>query len=157
MRMESGYLVTAKSEEAIDRIIAIWGDTYGKEDKNSFEDYANDVFDAMEKVIKLVHKMESTDQKDEFSIVGKCESDYDCIIFSIEYTGDEPFIKASQADPEENEGRYYQFCDAEYDDIATLLKRNKKRTFKQAIKDELPLGGFLNVGYDEWIQSILDK
>lgn len=156
MRMESGYLVSAKSEQAIDRIMALWGASL-KEDSCSFEDFDSDVFGAMEKVVKLVHNMETTGQKDEFTIVGKCDSDYDCIIFTIEYTGDEPQIKASQADPEENEERYYRFFEADYDEIPKLLKRNKNRTFKQAIKDDLPLGGFLDVSYDEWIETILNK
>lgn len=155
MGMEAEYLVTAKTTEATDRIVNLWGHTEGKQDDCSFEDYENDVFGVMEKVIKLVHRMETSGQKDEFVIVGKYNTDYDCAIFSIEYSGGEPLIKASQADPEENEGRYYQFCDAEYEEIQKLLKRNKSRTFKQAIKDELPLGGFLNVSYDEWIKSIL--
>lgn len=157
MRMETEYLVSAKSEQAIDRIIAIWGDIDGKGDGCSFEDYDNDVFGVMEKVIKLVHEMESTGKKDEFSIVGKCESDYDCVLFAIEFTGSEPFIKASQADPEEDEESYCQFCDAEYDEIAELLQQNKKRTFEQAIEDDLPLGGFLDVSYDEWVASILNE
>lgn len=157
MRMETEYLVSAKTAEAADRIVNLWGHTYGKQDDCSFEDYDNDVFGVMEKVIKLVHQMEISGQKDEFIIVGKCDTDYDCAIFAIEYSGDEPLIKASQADPEENEGRYYQFCDAEYEEIQKLLKRNKNRTFKQAIKDELPLGGFLSISYDEWVKSILSK
>ena len=77
-----------------------------------------------------MHQMEISGQKDEFIIVGKCDTDYDCAIFAIEYSGDEPLIKASQADLEENEARYYQFCDAEYEEIQKLLKRNKNRTFK---------------------------
>ena len=125
MRMETEYLVSAKTAEAADRIVNLWGHTYGKQDDCSFEDYDNDVFGVMEKVIKLVHQMEISGQKDEFIIVGKCDTDYDCAIFAIEYSGDEPLIKASQADPEENEGRYYQFCDAEYEEIQKLLKRNK--------------------------------
>ena len=157
MRMETEYLVSAKTAEAADRIVNLWGHTYGKQDDCSFEDYDNDVFGVMEKVIKLVHQMEISGQKDEFIIVGKCDTDYDCAIFAIEQSGDEPLIKASQADPEENEGRYYQFCDAEYEEIQKLLKRNKNRTFKQAIKDELPLGGFLSISYDEWVKSILSK
>lgn len=155
MRMENEYLVTAKSAEAIDRIIALWGHEYGKEDECTFENYGTTVYDAMESIIKVVHKMETSGQKDDFVVVGKCDTDYDVTIFSIEYSGDEPLIKASCADPEENEGRYYQFYDAEYDEIPKLLKRNKNRTFKQAIKDELPLGGFLDMSYDEWVKSIL--
>ena len=53
------------------------------------------------------------------------------------------------------EARYCQFCDADYDEIPNLLK-NKNRTFKQAIKDELPLWGFLNISYEEWVKSILE-
>lgn len=157
MRMETEYLVSAKSAEALDRIFNQWGDTYDKEDDCSFESYDTDVFGVMEKVIKVVHQMEECGQKDEFTVVGKCDTDYDCAIFAIEYSGDEPLIKASRADPEENAGRYCQFCDAEYEEIQKLLKRNKNRTFKQAIKDELPLGGFLIISYDEWVKSILSK
>ena len=105
MRMETEYLVSAKTAEAADRIVNLWGHTYGKQDDCSFEDYDNDVFGVMEKVIKLVHQMEISGQKDEFIIVGKCDTDYDCAIFAIEYSGDKPLIKASQADPEKNEGR----------------------------------------------------
>ena len=156
MRCETEYLVSAKSVEAIGRICDLWGYKYAEGDDDlSFEDYAVDAFDVMEKVIKLVHQMETIGQKDEFTIVGKIDTDYDCSIFSIEYAGEEPLIKAAQADPDFNEARYDTFCDAFYDEIPGLLKRNKNRTFKQAIKDELPLGGFLDVSYDEWYKSIL--
>ena len=157
MRMETEYLVSAKSAEALDRIFNQWEDTYDKEDDCSFESYDTDVFGVMEKVIKVVHQMEQSGQKDEFTVVGKCESDYDCAVFPIEYARPEPLIKAYQAHPEEHEGQYYQFCEADYEEIPKLLKRNKNRTFKQAIKDELPLGGFLDVSYEEWYNSILGK
>lgn len=48
------------------------------------------------------------------------------------------------------------FNDADYDEIPKLLKQNKDRTFKQAVKDEIPLGGYLDISYEEWIAGILD-
>ena len=157
MRRETEYLVSANSVEEINRIAKLWGYKYGEIDDLCFDDCDVDGFDVMAKVIKLVHQMETSDQKDEFTIAGKIDTDYDCSIFLIEYAGEEPLIKAAQADPEFNEGRYYKFCDAEYDEIPDLLKRTKNRTFKQAIKAEIPLGGFLDVSYDEWKNSILSE
>ena len=119
--------------------------------------FATDVFEIMESVIKVVYAMEKEDKKEEFTVVGKCETDYDCVLFMIEYTGTEPMIKSSQADPEENEGRYFMLDGADYDEIPDILKRNKFRTFKKAIKDEIPLGGFLDEPYERWYQSIISK
>ena len=65
-------------------------------------------------------------------------------------------IKSSQADPSENEDRYYRFEEAYSDDIEKILKRNKSRTFKQAIKDEIPLGGYLDITYEEWYNNIIN-
>lgn len=157
MQMETQYLVSAKSAEAIDRIINLWKYPLDKYNNCSFEDYATDVFDIMESVIKVIYIMEKENCKEDFTVVGKCETDYDCAVFSIEYNGTEPMIKASSADPEENEGRFYAFCDAEYEDIPAMIKRNKNRTFKQAIKDDLPLGSFLNQPYESWYQSIINE
>lgn len=155
MMMETSYCVTAENEENIQKIASFWDEIGGEIDCCSFEDFDTDVFGVMEKVIKAIHKMDAAGSKLNFQLAGKCESDYDCIVFSIEYTGDEPLIKASQADPEENEGRFYYFMDAEYDDIPKILNRNKNRTFQKAIKDDLPLGGFLDTSYEEWVASIL--
>lgn len=51
------------------------------------------------------------------------------------------------------------YC-ATYKEIPELLKKIKNRTFKQAIEDGIPLGGFLSVdgsvSYDSWVKSILD-
>lgn len=107
--------------------------------------------------MKAVHWMETEGKKGNFRIVGIDDTDYDCTVFSIEYSGDEPLIKARAADPDENEERYYTFQEAGYDDIPGLLKRNKNRTFKQAIKDDLPLGGFLDTTYEEWRDSVLEE
>lgn len=157
MQMESQYLVSAKSEDAIDRLFELWEDANDKYDDCSFEGFATDVFEIMESVIKVVYAMEKEDKKEEFTVVGKCETDYDCVLFMIEYTGTEPMIKSSQADPEENEGRFFMFDGADYDEIPDILKRNKFRTFKKAIKDEIPLGGFLDEPYERWYQSIISK
>lgn len=151
-----GCLVSAKSEQAIDKIISLWEHRYDKDDACCFEDYPSDVFEVMEKVIKVVHHMEVTGEKEEFSISGKIPSDWDCTIFTIVYDGNEPLIKSAQAEPDENEERFYMFNDADYDEIPKLLKQNKDRTFKQAVKDEIPLGGYLDISYEEWIESILD-
>ena len=151
-----GCLVTANSDQAIDKIISLWGYEYEKDDACCFEDYPSDVFEVMEKVVKIVHHMEVTGEKEEFSISGKIPSDWDCTIFTIVYDGNEPLIKSAQAEPDENEERFYMFNDANYDEIPQLLKRNKNRTFKQAVHDEIPLGGYLNVSYEEWIAGILD-
>ena len=157
MRMESGYLVSAKTEQAIDCIISKWEDVDEKVDETSFEGFATSVWDVMENVIKVVHAMELEGQKEDFSIVGKCETDYDCIVYSIEYNGTEPMIKASLAEPDFNEERYESFLAADYEDIPKILKRNKNRTFKQAVKDDLPLGGFLEEPYEKWYKSIIGE
>ena len=99
MQMESQYLVSAKSEDAIDRLFELWEDANDKYDDCSFEGFATDVFEIMESVIKVVYAMEKEDKKEEFTVVGKCATDYDCVLFMIEYTGTEPMIKSSQADP----------------------------------------------------------
>lgn len=156
MRMESGYVLTASDADKLKLLESMWDDDC-ETMSLSLEGYCTDVFEVMEKVIKVVDRMEKSDANISFSIAGKCESDYDCVIFTIEYTGDKPMIKAAQADPEENEERYYTFMEANTADIFRLLKRNKNRTFKQAIKDELPLGGFLDIGYEEWVATILSE
>ena len=157
MQMETSYRLTATTEQEARQIAAYWDDLSETANGCSFEDYGTDVFDVMAKVIKAIHKMEKADNKLSFSIVGKCQSDYDCVVFSIDYSGSEPLIKASQGDPDFNEARYYSFLSAEYEEIPQLLKRNKGRTFKKAIKDDLPLGGFLDCTYEEWIEKTLDS
>lgn len=51
-------------------------------------------------------------------------------------------IKAVQGDPDDDEGCYYAFCEAEYFEIPNLLEDESFRTFKQAVDEDLPLGGF---------------
>ena len=155
MRMETKCLVSSKTIEAAERIFNLWDYKYGELIDCSFEYDDVSVLDVMAKVIKLVHQMESSGQKDEFVIFGKCDTDYDCTIFSIEYSGDDPMVKSLRADPEEDERRYYKFYDAEHKKIPKLLKNEYYRTFRQAIKEDLPLGGFITVGYDKWVKSIL--
>ena len=135
MRMETEYLVTAETEEAIQAIASVWGYEFAKIDGCSFEVEGEDsqIFDIMERVMKTVHWMENGGKKENFRVVGLGDTDYDATVFSIEYDGK-----------------------ADYDEIPKLLKRNKNRTFKQAIKDELPLGGFLDVSYEEWRDSVLN-
>ncbi len=157
MQMESQYLVSAKSEDAIDRLFELWEDANDKYDDCSFEGFATDVFEIMESVIKVVYAMEKEDKKEEFTVVGKCMTDCDCVVFSIEYNGKKPMIRAAQADPEIDEDEYEDFCDADYEDIPELLEENKSCTFKQAIEDDLPLGGFLDEPYESWYQSIISK
>ena len=81
MRMESGYLVSAKTPQAIDRIITLWKDAGEKSDECSFENEAVDVLDVMADVIRLVHAMSVEGENEEFNIVGKCETDYNCVVF----------------------------------------------------------------------------
>lgn len=158
MRMETEYLVAAKSAEAHNWIYNQLGDFfYGKEVDRPFVNYVTNVLNVMKQVIKVVHQMEVSGQKYEFTIVGKCDTDYDCVLFEIEYAGNEPLIKASQGDPDRDKKQFYQFKKANYKKIPKLLKRDNSRTFKQAIDENLPLGGFLNVSYDEWIKSILSE
>ena len=157
MRMETEYQVIAETEEAIETIASVWGYEFAEINGCAFEVEGEDsqIFDIMERVIKTVHWMETEGKKENFRVVGSGDSDYDFTVFTIEYNGEEPMIKASCADPDENEERYYRFSDADYDEIPKLLKRNKNRTFKQAIKDELPLGGFLDESYEDWVASVL--
>ena len=68
-----GCLVSAKSEQAIDKIISLWEHRYDKDDACCFEDYPSDVFEVMEKVIKVVYYMEVTGEKEEFSIMSLIE------------------------------------------------------------------------------------
>ena len=156
MRMETEYYVIAESDEAIKQIAEYWDNAYDI-DNLSFVGFDTEIFQVMEKTIKTVHRMEVKKEKQPFRILGKCETDYDCTIFQIEYAGDEPQIKSSQGDPEENEERYYTYLSAGYDTIPKLLKRNKNRSFKQAIKDDIPLGGFLSMPYEKWYASVLDE
>ena len=152
MRMEVEYCVSAETHDAAERLAALWGE---QADGNSFEGFENDIFSVMEHVIRAAHQMEESGQKDSFQIAGKCDTDYDCTLFMIEYSGGEPQIKAKQAEQEEDEGKYYAFQDADYDEIPKILNRNKYKTFKKAIADDMPLGGFLDEPYDEWVASII--
>ena len=52
MRMESGYVLTADSVEAIEEIACLWEEECEIE-SCSFEGYATDVFEVMEKVAFL--------------------------------------------------------------------------------------------------------
>ena len=63
MQMESQYLVSAASEDAIDRLFELWEDANDKYDDCSFEGFATDVFEIMESVIKVVYAMEKEDKK----------------------------------------------------------------------------------------------
>lgn len=175
MQFATVYRFSAKSEEAIGRIAAIWENFYdyfdqSEVDGKSFE-CAEDggstvILDLMERIIKLVHEMETSGHKDSFFVVGTQDSDYDRVIFTIEYNGTEPLIKVLQGEAGEEWDIDYDECFgadygvlycATYKEIPELLKKIKNRTFKQAIEDDIPLGGFLSVdSYDSWVKSILD-
>lgn len=152
--MEASYLVSATTNEVFAYISSVWQDITGPVYDLAFESVDRNVFDVMAKVIKLEREVPPSITDLSFSISGKCLSDWDCVVFSIEYADGEPKIKSAQADPELNEGRFYSFADADYKEIPSLLKKNKSRTFKQAIKDDIPLGGFLDMSYDAWVKSI---
>lgn len=156
MRMDTAYLVRAESEKAIEYIASLWEDADDIEGC-TFEGFCSDVFGVMESVIKATHKMELAQKKENFYVAGKCESDYDCVLFSIEYLGDEPQIKVIQADREDDEEQYEDFAESEYDEIPDYLSEAEVCTFEQAIEDELPLGGYLDVPYSEWRDSILSE
>ena len=111
----------------------------------------------MEETIKTIYKADKSGKKLNFVITGLQITDWDAIVFMIECIDNAVTIKASQADSSENEGRYYRFEEADSNDIEKILKRNKKRTFKQAIKDEIPLGGYLDITYDEWYNDIINN
>ena len=156
MRMDTAYQVRAESEEAIEYIASLWEDSDDVEDC-TFEGFCADVFGIMENVIKVTHKMEASQKKENFRVVGKCESDYDCVLISIEYLGSEPKIKAIQVAQEDDEEQYEDFVESEYDEIPDYLSEVEACTFEQAIEDELPLGGYLDIPYSEWRDSILSE
>ena len=151
MRMEVEYCVTAETHDAAERLAALWGE---QADGNSFEGFENDIFSVMEHVIRAAHQMEEGGQKDSFQIAGKCDTDYDCTLFMIEYSGGEPRIKAEYAEQEDEE-KYYAFQDSVYEEIPDVLMGEEYKTFKKAIADDMPLGGFLAEPYDEWVASII--
>lgn len=164
MRVETEYLVSAKSEQTIQQLVNLWGDSRctcndivfnEAECVYSFEGFCTTVFDVMERVIRVIHQIKSSGGKEEFTIAGKCSTDYDCSPFLIDCSGDEPMIKAVQGDPDDDEGCYYAFCEAEYFEIPNLLEDESFRTFKQAIDEDLPLGGFLDTSYEEWYAAAL--
>ena len=49
----------------------------------------------------------------------------------------------------------FEFCEAEYFEIPNLLEDESFRTFKQAVDEDLPLGGFLDTSYEEWYTAAL--
>jgi len=149
--MEVEYCVTAETHDAAERLRALWGEQAGG---HSFEGFENDIFSVMEHVIRAAHQMEESGQKDSFQIAGKCDTDYDCTLFMIEYSGGEPRIKAELAEQEDEE-KYYAFQDAVYEEIPDVLMGEEYKTFKKAIADDMPLGGFLDEPYDEWVASII--
>lgn len=151
MRMEVEYCVTAENHEAAERLAALWGE---QADGNSFEGFENDILSVMEHVIRAAHQMEEAGKKDSFQIAGKCDTDYDCTLFMIEYSGGEPRIKAELAEQEDEE-KYYAFQDAVYEEIPDVLMGEEYKTFKKAIADDMLLGGFLDRPYDEWVASII--
>lgn len=160
MRVETEYLVSAKTEAAINRIVALWGSPYVKTNGCSFEDYDTSEIDVMSRVVKLVHQMKVSNRMDEFEIVGGCDTDYDASIFVITYSGEQPYLKIAVANAEDEEERYYQFTDRDYDEIRELLKDSESKTFEQAIEsedDEPFVGELVNMEYNEWIESIIGE
>ena len=83
MRMETIYLVTAETEDAIRTIASVWGYDFVEINDCSFEVEGEDpeIFQIMERVVKTVHWMETTGQKENFRVVGTGDSDYDFTIF----------------------------------------------------------------------------
>ena len=163
MNMETTYRVYVNKEEMISKVANLWG-TEINVCNNYFEDYSTDVLNVMEEVIKVTHKMDELGDKTPFSVIGKCESDYDCIVFFIEYDGEKPTIKSDIAYSSEDDCDFDDdFVDDDndsldldnYDTIRALLKDEKNYTFKEAYEEDVPLGGFLDVSYDEWVDSIL--
>ena len=172
MQSELTYTVKAESQEMLDLVQELWSDDTIDGSSNgfespiaailrgceySFECFGTSVFDAMEETIKAIYNAEKIGKKLHFVITGSQITDWDAIVFMIECIDNEATIKSSQADPSENEDRYYRFEEADSDDIGKILKRNKNRTFKQAIKDEIPLGGYLDTTYEEWYNSIINN
>ena len=171
MQSELIYTVKAESQEMLDLIQELWSDDTIDGSSNgfespitailrgceySFECFGTTVFDAMEESIKTIYKADRNNKKLNFLITGSQITDWDATVFMIECIDNALTIKASQADSSENEDRYYRFEEADSDDIEKILKRNKNRTFKQAIKDEIPLGGYLDTTYEEWYNNIIN-
>jgi hypothetical protein len=155
MNMETRYRVSADTEEIISQIATFW-ETEDEVDGDCFEGYDTAVWDVMAKVIKVTHQMEEIGDKTPFSIVGKCASDWDCIVFNIVYSGDEPTIKSCWAEPDsDDEELFFAFSDADFDEIPAFLEDEESYTFKEAYEEDVPLGGFLDVSYEEWVDSIL--
>ena len=155
MRMETFYVVKAETEEAIKRFADFW--SVDEIEDNSFEAYDTDIFDVMKRVIQLIHIGKGNNSNDSFSIAGALDSDYDCTIFTIDYSGSDPLIKVSLADPEDDEELYGKYYNAEYDEIPSLLEQIEGMTFKEAVENDLPLGAILQIPYDDWVSSIISK
>ena len=170
MQSDLMYTVKTDSQEMLDIVKELWSDDTIDMSSNgfespisailrggaySFECFGTEVFDAMEETIKTIQRADKIGQKVNFTITGSQITDWEAIVFIIECIDNVATIKASQADSSENEDRYYRFEEADSDDIEKILKRNKKRSFKQAIKDEIPLGGYLNTTYEEWHNKIV--
>ena len=105
------YLVSAKSEQIILQLVNLWRDsgcTYNDVVFNetecvySFEGFCTTVFDVMERVIRVIQQIKSSGGKEEFTIAGKCSTDYDCSPFLIDCSGNEPMNKAVQGDPDDD-------------------------------------------------------
>ena len=170
MYSELIYSVKTESHEMLDIVKELWsGDVIDESSNglaspitailraNSFECFGDTVYDAMEETIKTIHRAEKIGKQVNFVVAGSIIDDCEVIIFMIECIDNEATIKASLADSYENEDRYYRFEEADSDDIVRLLKRNKKRTFNQAIKDDIPLGENLEISYEEWYNNIVNN
>lgn len=164
MHMETSYIVTADTEESIAKIASLWGYEFAEIDNCSFEVEGEDsqILDTMERVMKVVHRMETECDKANFRILGFGETDYDYTLFVIDYSGTEPMIKAHLSGPDIDEEEYESFTNADYDEIPGLLESDPYMTFEQAIDDEnyegdYPLGGFVNMTYEEWHSSVIEK
>ena len=170
MQSDVMYTVKTDSKEMLEVVKAFWSNDVIDMSSNgfespitailrgsefSFECFGTEVFDAMEETIKTIYKANKADKKLSFIITGSQITDWDATVFMIECIDNAITIKSSQADSSENEERYYRFEEADSDDIERILKRNKSRTFKQAIKDDIPLGGYLNTTYEEWHNNII--
>lgn len=162
MEMETNYLVTADTEEAIARIASLWGCESAEVEGCSFEVTGEEpqIISVMERVMKVVHLMEADGKRDNFRVVGFGDTDYDYSLFSIIYSGTEPLIKAHLSGPDIDEEEYDAFTDADYDEIPNLLKTDPYMTFEQAINDDnyegdYPLGGLLDMTFEEWRESVI--
>lgn len=155
--VETEYVVRSKSEQILDKIMPCFGRWCRKATKNSFKSEAIYIFEVMEKAVLAANMMKAENIASDFCVFGRLYTDYECILFQIDFENAELFIKTKDFPIDENEDRYWRYCDMELERTKPALKKSERVSFKQAIEGEIVIGPVPDKSYEEWMSGISDS